>query len=192
MANFNNLLNINNMKTLTLFFFIVFTTVCTVNAQITKGNWMVGGDVAFSYSKSKPESTVDSKTFALNVSPNVGYFFWNKLALGGRVDYDLSHTKTDSGNSKFDRFLISPFARYYFFEEDKMTNPFLESSYRFSLINENNSKEFSVKGGLSIFLNSSVAFEVSLNYLNSTANNSYVGNHTLLLGFGIQVHLEKF
>ncbi len=72
-----------------------------------------------------------------------------------------------------------------------MVNPFMESSYRFSLVNENNSKEFSAKGGVAIFLNSSVAFEASLNYLNSISKNTYVGDHTFLLGFGIQVHLEK-
>ncbi|MFV0572584.1 MAG: outer membrane beta-barrel protein [Xanthomarina gelatinilytica] len=180
------------MKSNTLFFLLAITISLTAKAQINKNNWLVGGDIAFSYSKSKPESTVDSKTFNLNASPNVGYFFWNKLAFGARFDYTLSRTKNDSGTSKFDRFLLSPFARYYFLNTDKMANPFLESSYRFSLMNENNSKEFSAKGGIAIFLNSSVAFEISLNYLNSTTNNTtFVGNQTLLLGFGIQVHLEK-
>lgn len=179
------------MKTNTLFFLLILTFSVTANAQITKNNWLVGGDIAFSYSTSKPESTVDFKTFALNVSPNVGYFFWDKLALGTRLDYAVNSYRSDTGDSNYDSFLVSPFARYYFLDADKMANPFLESSYRFSLLNENNSKEFSAKGGLAIFLNRSVAFEISLNYLNSITNNSYVGNHTLLLGFGIQVHLEK-
>ncbi|MBZ9631914.1 porin family protein [Salegentibacter sp. LM13S] len=179
------------MKINTLFFLLALAFSMPTNAQITKNNWLVGGDVAFSYSKTKPESTVDSQSFTINLTPNVGYFFLDKLALGTRAEYTLSRYKSDSGTSKFDRFLISPFARYYLLNIDKMVNPFLESSYRFSLINENNSREFSAKGGVAIFLNNSVAFEASLIYFNSTSNNTYVGNHTLLLGFGIQVHLEK-
>ncbi|MCL8006597.1 hypothetical protein [Gelidibacter japonicus] len=175
----------------TLFFFFVMTLTLSLNAQITKGNWLVGGDIAFSYNKSKPESSVNFKTYNINLSPNVGYFFWNNLALGLRTDFTHSYTKTDSGTSKFDRFLLSPFAKYYFLNESKIVNPFIESSYRFSLINENNSKEFSAKGGIAIFLNSSVALEISLNYLNSITNDSFVGSQTVLIGIGIQVHLEK-
>tara|TARA_R110001583_G_scaffold166795_1_gene319592 strand:- start:240 stop:782 length:543 start_codon:yes stop_codon:yes gene_type:complete len=179
------------MKTLTLFFFFVLTLTVSLNAQIIKGNWLVGGDIAFSYSKSKPESSVDSEAFDLDIAPNVGYFIWDKLAFGTRVNYFRSRYKTDTGTAKFDRFLVSPFARYYFLDKDKMVNPFLESSYRFSLINENNSEEFSAKGGMAIFLNGSVALEISLNYLNLMSKNQFVGDHTFLIGFGIQVHLEK-
>lgn len=177
------------MKTLILFLVLTFTA--SLNAQITKGNWLVGGDIAFSYTKSKPESTVDSKAYDINISPNVGYFFWDKLALGLRLNYFMSRYKSDRGTAKYDSFLVSPIVKYYFMDTDKMVNPFIESSYRFSLINESNSKEFSAKGGIAIFLNHSVALEIALNYLNLMSKNEFVGNHTFLLGFGIQVHLEK-
>jgi len=175
----------------TLFLFLVLVISLNLSAQITKSNWLVGGDIAFSYSKSKPESSVDLETFNINLSPNIGYFIWDKWAFGLRTDFTRSRSKSDSGTSEFDSFQLSPFVRYYFLETDKMVNPFLESSYRFSLINENNSEEFSAKVGVAIFLNKSVAFEMSLNYLNLKSKNEFVGNHTLLLGFGIQVHLEK-
>lgn len=174
-----------------LFSMLLYFTFSNMNAQITKGNWLIGGDIAFSYSKSKPESTVDFKTYNINLSPNVGYFFWNNLALGLRTDFTHSYSKTDSGTSKFDRFLLSPFAKYYFLNVDNTVNPFIESSYRFSLINENHSKEFSAKGGIAVFLNGSVALEIFLNYLNSITNNSFIGSQTVLLGIGLQVHLEK-
>ena len=83
------------------------------------------------------------------------------------------------------------YSRKYFLETEKPTNVFLESSYRFAVLNENNSTEFSIKGGAAIFLNSSVAFEIALEYLNSNANNTFVGENTLLLGFGVQIHLER-
>lgn len=175
----------------TLFFFIVFSLSLTLNAQITKGNWLVGGNIGFSYSKSKPESTINSESFNIDLSPNIGYFFWDKLALGTRVNYFYSHYKSDSGNSKFDSFFISPFVKFYLLSEEKMINPFLESSYRFNLLDDTNLDEFSAKAGMAVFLNSSVAIEASLNYLNSKTTNQFVGSHTFLLGFGIQVHLEK-
>ena len=179
------------MKPLQLFFFIALAFTLTTNAQITKGNWMFGGDIAFSYSKSKPKSIVNSKTFDMNLSPNVGYFFWDKFAVGTKINYTFSQSKSDSGTSKFERLLVSPFVRYYFLETEKPINFFLESAYRFAILNENNSTEFSVKGGAAIFLNSSVAFEIALEYLNSNTNTAYVGLNTILLGFGVQIHLEK-
>ena len=170
---------------------ITFIFSYTIQSQITKGNWMVGGDIAFSYSKTKPKSIVESKAFKMDISPNVGYFFWDKLAFGTRVNYTISRYRSDSGNSNFDRLLVSPFARYYFLENEKFINTFLESSYRFAILNENNSTEFSIKGGVAIFLNSSVAFEIALEYLNSNTKDIYVGTNTLLLGFGVQIHLER-
>tara|TARA_R110000868_G_scaffold8606_29_gene44393 strand:+ start:526 stop:1068 length:543 start_codon:yes stop_codon:yes gene_type:complete len=179
------------MKTIKLLFFTFLFFTITVNAQITKGNWMVGGDIAFSYSKTKPKSIVEARTFNMDISPNIGYFFWDKLAFGTKVNYTISRYRSNSGDSDFDRLLVSPFVRYYFLETEKPTNVFLESSYRFAVLNENNSTEFSIKGGAAIFLNSSVAFEIALEYLNSNANNTFVGENTLLLGFGVQIHLER-
>lgn len=175
----------------TLFLFLILTTTFTLNAQITKGNWLVGGDIAFSYSDSKPESTINSESFNIDLSPNIGYFFGDKLAFGTRVNYFHSRFKSDSGNSKFDSFFVSPFVKFYLLNDDKMVNPFLESSYRFNLLDDNNLDEFSARAGIAIFLNNSVALEASLNYLNSKTKKQFIGSHTILLGFGIQVHLEK-
>jgi opacity protein-like surface antigen len=177
------------MKTITLFFFFLFALTLTAHAQITKGNWMVGGDVAFSYSEGK--SDTKSESFTMRGSPNIGYFFFNKIALGTKVDYTFSQSKSANVTSKFDRLFVSPFARYYFLKPEKPINVFLESAYGFSILNNNNATVFSINGGVAIFLNSSVALEVSLEYLNTNSKDNYVGSNTILLGFGIQVHLER-
>ena len=174
-----------------LFTLFLLITSFNLNSQITKGNWLVGGDASFSYSKSKPDSSVDSETFEIDLSPNIGYFFFNKLAVGSQFDFLVSRYKSDTGNSNFETLFFSPFIKYYFLDNEKILNPFLESSYRFSIQNENKSKQFSAKGGLAIFVNNSVAYEVFLNYLNYTTQNRYAGSHSLLLGFGIQIHLKK-
>lgn len=63
----------------TLFLSILFITSLTLNAQITKNNWMMGGDISFSYTESK--SDIGGKTFTMKGSPNIGYFFLTKLRL---------------------------------------------------------------------------------------------------------------
>lgn len=173
----------------TLFFSILLITSLSLSAQITEGYWMVGGNAAFSYSKFK--SGTGSETFKMDISPDIGYFFFDKIAVGAEVHYFISRSKFDYGTSKSDRLFLSPFVRYYFLEVNKPINVFLESSYRFSTLSVRHSTAFSVKGGLALFLNSSVAFEITLEYLNSNAHNIYVGSHTILLGFGIQVHLKR-
>lgn len=174
-----------------LFFFLVLTCSLSLNAQITKGNWLVGGDISFSYSKSKPKAAVDSEALDIDISPNIGYFMWDNFAIGSKLNFYLNRHKSDKGTSSYNSFLVSPFLKFYFLSEEKLLNPFIETSYRFSLTDNNNSNEVSAKGGIAIFLNNSVAYEISLNYVNSITKNQYAGSHTLLLGIGIQVHLKK-
>lgn len=176
------------MKTLFFSIFLIFSL--TSNAQITKGHWMVGGNAAFSYSKSKPGSIIDSESFAMDISPNVGYFLFDKIAFGSRVDYFLSSYKTNSENLTSEYLYAAPFVRYYFLEAENAINVFLESSYRFNLLYNNYSSKFGIKGGLAIFLNRNVAFEIALEYLNLAANDVSEGLHFILLSFGIQVHLD--
>ena len=115
-----NTINMNlKMKTLIVFFLIFFATEITMNAQITKGNWLVGGDVALSYSKSKYETLPDASSFAFDISPNIGYFVYNKIAGGIKVDYYKSKYKDDLGSSTFENFYLAPFARYYFLKPEK-------------------------------------------------------------------------
>ena len=177
------------MKTLTILFFILFATSFALNAQITKGNWMVGGDATFLYADGKID--IGGKTFTMRCSPNIGYFFFDKMAAGIKTDYTFSRTKVPNGTSTFEMLSLAPFARYYFLEIEKPTNVFLESSYSMSVLNNSSNKEFILKGGTAIFLNSSVAFEIALEYANSTSKNVYIGDNKILLNFGIQVHLEK-
>lgn len=177
-------------KTYFIFLLTLFLSVYS-NAQIEKGFWMLGGDASFTYGKSKPNSVLDSESFNIDISPNVGYFVWDKFALGTKLDYYRSRTKFASGTSKYDAFWVSPFARYYFLEDEKPVNIFLESSYKFSILKENKITALSVKSGVALFLNQSTALEISLQYLNSNTKDIYVGSSAILLGFGYQLHLEK-
>lgn len=179
------------MKTIKLFITITLLTFVTSNAQITKGNWMVGGSGSFSSSNTKSENFSETKTFTIDISPNIGYFVIDKLAFGSKVNFFKSNSKSDTGNSDFKTFYVSPFARYFFLNKEKKINVFLESSYKFSMYKENSKNTaLSFKGGTAIFLNSSVALEISLEYLKNNYSNNQNTN-SILLGIGVQVHLEK-
>ena len=176
----------------TLFFFIALVASFHLNAQITKNNWLVGGSAAFSYTRTNPE--INGRLFEMNLSPNIGYFFWDKLAFGLRSTYNLTRGRSDLNRSTTERIMLLPFARYYLLEADRDMNLFVESAYgvRIDIVGDRrNPEEFLLKGGLAIFLNSSVAFEIALSYINFNSKDQFVGDHTLLLGFGLQIHLEK-
>lgn len=190
------------MKTLTLFFFIVFTTLCTVNAQITQGNWMVGGNFRLYNQKSESTSnnfTTTQKGFGFNLSTNLGYFFKDKFA-AGIVPYFGYGNPEGSGNSNYG-FGIGPFARYYFLKPDKRINVFSHIEYQFGNgFRQGNktteTKNFNLKAGPSIFFNSSVAMEVTLEYaygkttsFSGSGSESKVNNFNI--GVGFQIHLEK-
>mgnify|MGYP004704599487 CR=1 FL=1 len=178
------------MKKLTLIYAFLFFYLSTYS-QIDKGFWMLGGDASFAYGKNKSNSIVNGESFNLEISPNVGYFVVDKLALGASLDYYRSRYKTDDLTSSFDNFWVSPFVRYYFLENEKPMNVFLESSYKFSILKENKATAFSVKTGVAVFLNQSTALEISLQYLNTNSDNIFVGSNAVLLGFGFQLHLER-
>ncbi len=184
------------MKTLTLFFLIVFVTTLTTNAQITEGNWMVGGTGNFYNSKAE-SSTSTSEGFGFNIFSNVGYFPIDKFVIGLTPSFGYSKTKGNSNSSN--GFGIGAFTRYYFFESDKRINLLTHLQYGFT----NNytggektstNKNFILKAGPVIYFNSSVGLELTLNYENTKSESGFGYDtkfNTLSLGLGFQIHLEK-
>jgi hypothetical protein len=162
--------------------FIAFAS----NAQITKGNWMMGGSVGFSNFKSKDTGTGNSATntsFGLN--PNIGYFFIDKLAVGAVGQLEFSNTiETVYG--------FAPFVRYYFLEKEKQINIFSEASYGFLKFNHSDFKleKFNLKAGTVFFLNNSVGIEATLNYSNQKTSQN-IQTSGVYLGVGFQIHLER-
>ena len=187
------------MKTLTLFFFIVLATVLTTNAQITKGNWMAGGDASFFSNKSESESNLNpnvTETSYLILTPNIGYFFMDKLS--GGISFNFNFVEPfESVNSQ--SYGFNPFMRYYFLDRDKLVNVFSQINYHvgFGKNGSGTSSKtngYGVKLGSSLFFNSSVALEFSLNY--NKTKNTLDGNNTrnirqFLIGLGLQIHLIK-
>ena len=187
------------MKTIKLFIAITLLSFITSNAQITKGNWMIGGNIGFDYSKIENKNSNSSGTiieynelgtYNILLEPNIAYFIKNKFAIGTSISYINGFTEGNKINSDGMNLGINPFLRYYFLDVEKNYNIFLEPSYNhFVSKGLGNANGFSLKTGLSFFLNRSVAIESILKY--SKSSNDTYNKNNIYFGFGFQIHLEK-
>jgi len=173
------------MKINKILFIATLLVVFASNAQIEKGNWMMGGSGSFGNYNTKSLG-VENKGTYLNLYPNIGYFFIDKLAVGTNALLSV-HTVYSTGYG------IGPYVRYYFLEKEKPINVFSELSYNFQTSDGSNDAKFqtfNIKAGTVFFLNNSVGIEVALNYINKKSNLDYLSNN-IFLGVGFQIHLER-
>ena len=100
-------------KTLKTIVFTIILSTITANAQITKGNWMVGGYANFSNtsyeSTNSNGSTSSGKSNGLNISPTIGYFVANNFACGLSGNFGLSIPEQGSNATSYG---VGPFVRY--------------------------------------------------------------------------------
>lgn len=198
----------------TLFFILSFT-LCSVTAkcQLDKKTWLVGGSGSFySYNETQTISanTLFFKNSNIEVSPSIGYFFMDKLALGIRQtlmwqksDFIRSAGNVSGGYSNQLKYNVGPFGRYYFLDKEKPFNLFTEINYQFG-INKfitSNSKgkfnQFSTNAGTVIFFNSSVGLEILLGYktttesIDSPSPDYNINRKGFQMAIGFQIHLEN-
>ncbi len=125
----------------------------SLSAQPTKGAWMLGGDARF-------QSNIGGNSFnALSLSPRVGYFVSDRLALGmglGLAVLNTEFANYDGGN-------VSPFARYYFPLKKSKLSFLLETGGSFSTITiggeTTNTWRVQAGGGINYFLTPEFALE---------------------------------
>lgn len=58
----------------TLFFFIVFSLSLTLNAQLTKGDWLVGGSGEYTNQNYEFDNGDSYKREYITIKPSIGYF----------------------------------------------------------------------------------------------------------------------
>src|SRR5690606_19042384 len=107
------------MKQPKSFFLIFLFSFFSMNAQITKNNWLVGGSGNFSYYESTQRSEYGESShsgYIAALRPNVGYFIVDKFAVGAKVDLLFANPE-GRRNSEFG-YDIGPFIRYYILETD--------------------------------------------------------------------------
>ena len=188
---------ITTLQALTIIIIVLFTV--SVNAQITKGNWMVGGTGFFTNSTVKTEfkntgQTSNDSGYGLNIQPNIGYFVADKLVLGLTPSISYSKNNNNSGSGNFG-YGGGPFARYYLLKTDNMVNVLTQVGYQYFLnsTTEGHTDVFVVKAGPVLYLNSSVGLELTVDYeidkFNSQSSISTFKTFNVRIGF--QIHLEK-
>jgi hypothetical protein len=184
------------MKKIKLLLISTLLFSISANSQITKNYWMMGGTGNFTNYKSTIQNNnteIVQTGNAFQFSPDIGYFVIDNLALGAVVILSYSNPSGENNNSY--GYGISPFVRYYFRKPEKMINFFLQTSYGFSegkseSGGSNRSSGYNLKGGSAIFLNSSVALELSIDYDSSKSNYDAKYNN-FIIGIGFQIYLEK-
>jgi opacity protein-like surface antigen len=125
-------------------------------AQIQKGNAMVGGSAGF--------QNGDDAT-QVSLSPKVGYFVIDKLAIGASLDVEFAK----AGDDKSTSFGLSPFARYYLTDGTPL-KVFGEAGFGIARIKISGfddtfkSNQIGLGIGASYFLNDNVAVDAIFGY----------------------------
>ena len=166
-------------------------------SNINKGNFLLGGTAAFA---SSSISDLEGSITMIKFEPNVGYFFADRFAGGIAIGFESTKSDGDFGEGEESQFLVSPFLRYYFLPASQKVNIFLTAQYGVGSLTQSNGlggtesasvNAYGFSAGPAIFLNPSVALEVSVNYI-STGGEAF-GNqfrsNTIGVGLGFQIHL---
>ncbi|MDN3678475.1 hypothetical protein QWY90_14265 [Flavobacterium paronense] len=183
------------MKTVKSICIALFLFTISSNAQINKGNWMVGGYANFSntsYESKNPDgSTNKGKASGINVSPTIGYFLANNFACGLSGNFVLSIPEQGNNVTSYG---LGPFFRYYFLKPEKTINILSQVGYYYGTSsNDSKYNNYNFKVGPVIYFNNSVGLELTIDYSVSKSSNQFSQNtfNSLNIGFGFQIHLEK-
>ncbi len=163
----------------------------TINAQLTKNYWLVGGDMNYEKYQSKIERNNNYSNFITNIKS--GTFVIDKLVLGinlNLIAFSEKYTQPDGSISKRKQsnFSLGPFVRYYILNTEKTFNLFINSKLGFK---KNKEIEFEQGIGIVYFLNSSTGIELSGGYNFISSNYTNQSYNRILLKLGIQFHLIK-
>lgn len=165
---------------------ILTFSIGAATAQLQKGSTLVGGgignlDVGFG----------SGSQFSINLTPRVGYFIQDNVAVGGKVD--LGYTGQKGGNDTYS-YGINAFGRYYFGEKEfdtllKQGRWFLEAGAGIAgLKGADIGFNVNFGPGYSYFLSENVAVEGLLLYNGTFGSGSSNG---LSLNVGFQIYFPS-
>jgi hypothetical protein len=180
----------------------LFATVCALSsaivagAQTQKGNLMVGSDISdFNLDFQK-----NNTTFGMTLTPKLGYFIQDNIALGGYLDINL---QTNKGNTNFG-YGIGAFGRYYIRDKKaeliKRSCFFVEANAGFAGQNISGTGiESTTTNGLGIgfgpgwtyFITPNIGLEALLKYDLAVGFGSSATTNSLDLHIGFQIYLPN-
>ena len=160
------------------------------NAQLQKGNIMIGGDLA-----SLDFTLGGGGYFQGNINPKLAFFVRNNFALGGMINFGLT---TSSGAGTNTTYGVSALGRYYLNHTDNNIlhrgRFFLEGNAGFQgvrLANKSNTTGLGlgIGPGYTYFVTQSVGLETLLKYNGIVGFGSQPYNSNLNLNIGFQIYL---
>lgn len=182
-----------------LFILISFFIGATSFAQINKGQYLVGGNAAFSgYDDNGHKSS------QLTIAPNAGYFFINKLAGGLKLNLGYGSFKISGEKATTSSYGVSPFVRYYILPAANKVNLFAQASYGWNksrnkypdYTSRSTFNSYSFAAGPAFFVTPNISVELTAGYTNSQYKNKNYDNTTskskeklFQVGVGFQIHL---
>ena len=170
--------------------------------QLNKNQFIVGGNASFNSTK-YTSYQYKSNEHTLQLTSDVGYFIFKKLAVGSNIGVDFYKSSTNTTEFSGTTLNLSPFVRYYVFAKDSKVNLFGEVAYNYSVEKDKaynisdsvhsdpfrqTQTGFSYKVGPVFFINPSVALELSLSYSTSKYDDNSKTSQ-FLTGLGFQIHL---
>jgi hypothetical protein len=198
-------------KSLILIMALCFMSTFILKAQFDAGKIMVGissssNNVVTMYAGGSANffqigfSTISSsgsseKATTFNLSPRIGYFFVQNLALGLDINYSLLSYGTGSNKETNSIFGLGPFIRYYI--SPKKVAPFVEaaasfgsSSYKYddTPASKTNLTSFLGGIGLAILLGDKFSFDIMGGYVSTTMKENSSKSTLGTIGFKIGFH----
>ncbi len=155
--------------------------------QTSKGKWMIGSDAGISFASSTAKfefdgAELDGKTTVstITISPNVGYFIIDNLAVGLNWGFSSSKTEFEDAGSdeefKTNTFSVFPGATYFF--KSNNVAPYLGAGLGYLSVSNGDEDiqkfsglGFNVRGGLAYFLSNSVSINIGVDFVSATLSN---------------------
>ncbi len=183
----------------------------TASAQMEKGSWVIGGSTTLGFNNvntkysAGSESVSEPAVSTFMVTPSVGYFVQDKVAIGLDLGFTSISQKDGADKYTVSSLSLMPTATYYFKGATNLV-PYLGAGIGYA---SNKSTEtydgrtytdtadgfaWKAKGGLVYLLNQNVGLDLGLGYNqfthNETENN--VDYKTTVGTFGVSVGVSVF
>ncbi|MGV8879343.1 MAG: outer membrane beta-barrel protein [Sphingobacteriaceae bacterium] len=179
------------MKKITLLATVaIFFFATAVNAQIQKGNVMIGGNITnLNFGLDKPNP------FTINLNPKAAWFISDGIALGGDVNFGLATSKGEGTDVTYG---VGALGRYYGTRglDDVIKHSRFFSEVTVGIAGRNisgsdntNGLGFSFGPGFSYFITPNIGLETLLKYNGNVGFGNSVYAHNIGLGVGFQIYL---
>lgn len=185
------------------------------NAQMTKGDWVISGNTTLGFNnvsttiKAGGESVDGPKVNTFSVTPSVGYFVIDKLAVGIDLGFTTATTKFEGLKATTTNFSVMPTGTYYFTNDSKFV-PFLGAGIGYASVKNKGTGDFmgaptsnetttdglawKVKGGVTYMATQSLGVNLGVSYDQFSNKETYMNTDvkTNVKTFGVNVGFSYF